>query len=181
MICKLCKALYSLKQLPCLWYKCLSTEIVQKLGFKRLQTDHGVFTIDESIADPIISIHVNDINLFTPIRFSLMQKMKAKLSFAFKIIDIGFIQFYLNQIIERDRENRFIKFSQLACIKRILAKFHLHQAHLIKIPMKNIDMFLNKRQANRHNTKRYQEITGLVIFSMIETQPNIAISTSLVS
>lgn len=41
-VCKLIKALYVLKQAPHVWYKTL-VEFFKKLGFIRLELDHGIF------------------------------------------------------------------------------------------------------------------------------------------
>ncbi len=41
-VCKLIKALYELKQVSHVWYKTL-IEFLKKLGFTRLELDHGIF------------------------------------------------------------------------------------------------------------------------------------------
>lgn len=65
VVCKLKKALYGLKQSPRLWYEKLSSELIKNLGMKRLHTDHGIFATQDGIDGPVISLWVDDLNLFT--------------------------------------------------------------------------------------------------------------------
>lgn len=56
MVCKLFKALYSLKKSPRLWYKVLSTSFLDKLGLKRMNVDQSIFVIETGMNQPIVSI-----------------------------------------------------------------------------------------------------------------------------
>lgn len=105
VVCKLLKVLYGLKQSPHLWYQELSTVLVKKLNLKQLHANHGIFASELGIDGPIISVWVDDLNIFTPAGSLCMQKIKRELSFAFKMVDMGPIQFYLGLKVERDRTN----------------------------------------------------------------------------
>ena len=60
-VCLLKKALYGLKQSTCMWYQTLQ-DFLKKLGFKRINADHGLFvSTDKSI---YIAIYINDILFF---------------------------------------------------------------------------------------------------------------------
>lgn len=80
VVYKLLKALYSLKQSSRLWYQELSTVLVKKLGLKQLHADHGIFASESGIDGPIISVWVDDLNIFTPAGSLCMQKVKKELS-----------------------------------------------------------------------------------------------------
>lgn len=56
MVCKLFKALYSLKKSPRLWYKVLSTSFLKKLGLKRMNVDQSIFVMETGMNQPIVSI-----------------------------------------------------------------------------------------------------------------------------
>ena len=58
-VCLLPKALYGLKQSPRVWYQTLQ-DFLQKLGFKRTESDHGVFVSE----DMFIAIYVDDLLIF---------------------------------------------------------------------------------------------------------------------
>lgn len=108
IVCKLNKALYGLKQAPRLWYETLASHLIEKLGLERLNTDHEIFATAIGIDSSFISLWVNDLNLFTPRGSPWMKKMKDELSAAFRMVDIGPIQFYLRLKVEQDREKKII-------------------------------------------------------------------------
>ena len=64
----------------------------------------------------IISVYVNDILLIN-LSKSKIQKIKNYLNQIFQIIDLKFVNYYLNMKITRDRFNRVIYLNQ---IKQVL-------------------------------------------------------------
>lgn len=99
------------------------------------------------------------------------------------MIDIGPISFYLGLKVERNRDNQTIKLSQPAYIDKILIKFHLDKANTINTPMKEISLLqpTTKGEATTAKKERYQGMTGSIIFSMIETNPDISFAISVAS
>lgn len=63
IIYKLQKALYGLKQSSGLWYKQLSSFLREKLGFRRINTNHSIFITFAGLNGPIISAFVDDIKI----------------------------------------------------------------------------------------------------------------------
>ena len=55
-VCLLRKASYGLKKSPRVWYQTLS-EFLKKMGFKRIEADHGVFVSE----DMFIAIYMDDL------------------------------------------------------------------------------------------------------------------------
>lgn len=104
-----------------------------------------------------------------------IKKVKIELAAAFEMVDMGPISFYLGLKVKRDRAKRTLKLSQPAYIDKILSKFHFDLAKPCNTPMKKGILLPNKgpeaRQAER---KQYQGMTGSLMFSMVETQPDIA-------
>ena len=82
--------------------------------------------------------------------------MKGELSSAFKVADMRPIQFYLGLKVERDRESQTDQNFATGLYQEIVAKFQLYGAHPVKLPMKDIHLFLNEGQASKHDTKRHQ-------------------------
>lgn len=97
------------------------------------------------------------------------------------MIDMGPISFYLGLKVSWDHENKTIKFSQPVYIDKILTKFHLDQANISNTSMKESPLLLNENKAIATEQNCYQEMTGSIIFSMIETRPDIAFEISVVS
>lgn len=87
---------------------------------------------------PIISIFVNDIKIMTLKNSGMIERVKLELIFAFSIIDIGPISFYLGLKVQQNWENWTIKLTHPAYINKALNKFHLDKVYAINIPMKEI-------------------------------------------
>src|SRR5262249_12698644 len=83
-VCKLKKALYSLKQSPRLWYKFLSI-IQYKLGFHTFPYDDGAF-INPNI-QTVVLYHVDDLIIIGPNK-DIIQKIALESS---KDIDLQYI------------------------------------------------------------------------------------------
>lgn len=66
---------------------------------------------------------------------------------------------------------------------KILSKFYLDKAHSTITLMKELVFlqFWTERQATTTKKKRYQDMTGSIMFSIIETRPDIAFAISVVS
>lgn len=125
IVCKLLKALYGLKHSPTLWYKRLSQFLFGKLGFKWINADHCIFVITLEINGPIISTFMDDIKFMSVKRLGYIERVKLKFAAAFKMADMEPISFYLRLKVKRDRVKKTLKLSQLVCIDKILAKYHL--------------------------------------------------------
>lgn len=96
---------------------------------------------------------------------------------------MGPISFYLGLKVKRDQEKRTIKLSQPADIDRILEKFHLDKANLVNAAMKEEALLLQKTdgKASTAEMERYQGMTGSLMFSIVETRPDIAFAISVAS
>lgn len=108
-------------------------------------------------------------------------RVKEELIAAFEMVDMGPISFYLGLKVNRDREKKTIKLSQPAYVDKILSKFHLAQANTSNTPMKESPLTPNEGEATAAERERYQGMTGSIMFSMVETRPDIALATSVVS
>lgn len=94
-VCKLLKDLYGLKQSARLWYEKISEYLFEKIGLTRLHSDHEIFATKNGVHGPLISIWVDDLNLFILCGSPWMQRMKNLLTIGFKMVDIGPIAYYL--------------------------------------------------------------------------------------
>lgn len=179
MVCKVLKALYNLKQSLQLWYKKLSNFLLQKLGFSWINTNHSIFVSKAGLDGPIISIFVDDIKIIAPKRSGIILWVKAELTAAFLMVDMGPISFYLGLKLEQIWQKQTIKLSQLAYIDKMLNKFYLNKAHAVTTLIKKSAFLLHyiDREATTAEKKRYQGMTNSIMFRMIETRPDIAFAT----
>lgn len=183
MVCKLLKALYGLKQSPRLWYERFSMFLLERLGLKRIHTDHSIFVSAAGLKGPVLSVFVGDIKIMAPKDSGIISRVKRELTAAFSMSDMGPISFYLGLQIDRDREQRTIKLSQPAYIEKILEKFHLDKANPVNTLMKESAMLTPRKEGEAlpSGKERYRGMTGLIMFSMVETRPDITFATSLIS
>ncbi len=113
----------------------------------------------------------------------IIQRVKTELTATFFMSDMGPISFYLGWRIDQDRKRQTIKLSQPAYIEKVLVKFYLDKANPVNTPMKK-SIPLSQREegeASPSEKERYQGMTGSMMFSMVDTRPDIAFAKSLVS
>lgn len=118
-----------------------------------------------------------------PKESGMIERVKSKLTSAFSMVNMGPISFYLGLKVQRDRENRTIKLSQPAYIDKVLSKFHLNKAHSVNTPIKET-VLLEQRtdgEGSPSEKERYQGMEGSLMFSMVETRPDIAFAPSIAS
>ena len=129
----------------------------------------------------VVSIFVDDIKIMAPKGSGITQRVKMELTSAFSIVDMGPISFYLGLKVERDREKRTIKLSQPAYIDKVLSKFHLDKAHTATTPIKESSILQPRTegQAIATEKEKYQGMIGSIMFSIVETRPDIAFATSV--
>lgn len=151
------------------------------VGLTRLHADHGIFGTDEGLNGPIISMWVDDINLFTPRGLPWMKRMKDTLTAGFEMVDMGPISYYIGLKVDRDRVTKTIKLSQQAYIEKVLHRFGLLEAKTVTMPMKDLMLPNQKKQATEKEIKDFQGMVGSIMFAMLETRPDIAFATSAIS
>ncbi len=133
------------------------------------------------INGPIVNTFVDDIKIMRAKNSGVINQVKQELTAAFEMADMGPISFYFGLKVSRDREKKTIKLSQPAYIDKILAKFYLSQANTLNTPMKETPLKPSEKEATAAKRKRYQGMTGSIMFSMVETRPDITFATSVVS
>lgn len=175
MVYRLNKALYGLKQSPRLWYEQLLSFFLEKRGLTRINADYSIFTTSQGLERPVVSTFVDDIKIIGPKNIGVIAKVMTELTATFKMADMGPISFYLGLKVDKDRQKTTIKLSQPAYIQKVLAKYHFEKTNPTNTPMKKIALGHNlSTEATQAEKKRYQGMTSLLIFSMVETWPDIA-------
>lgn len=92
------------------------------------------------------------------------------------------ISFYLGLKVERNCQKRIIKLSQLLYIQMIFTKYHLDKANSINTPIKEIILRPNlSTKVTKTKKKRYQEMTSLLIFSMVKIWSNITFIIAVIA
>lgn len=132
---------------------------------------------------PIVSTFVDDIKIMALKNSEMIKRVKLELTFAFFIIDIGLISFYLGLKVQQDWENQTIKLSQSAYINKVFNKFHLNKLYAINTLIKEIVLFKQKtnEKALPLEKKHYQDMTESLMFLMVETRLDIVFAIFVTS
>lgn len=131
----------------------------------------------------VVSMFINDIKIMTSKESRIIQCVKAELAAAFAIIDMDPISFYLGLKVEQDWAKHTIKLLQPVYINKVLFKFHLDQAHAVNTPIKKTTLLLPRIEGQElvAEKKKYQDMNGSIMFSMVKTRLDIAFAISVVS
>lgn len=82
----------------------------------------------------------------------MIERVKAELTAAFSMVDLGPISSYLGLRVDRDREQKTIKLSQPAYIEKVLARFYLDKANPVNTSMKESALLtLGERKIPRND------------------------------
>ena len=120
LVCLLLRALYGLKQALREWYFTLRDFLVSK-GFRVTESDYSLFVNNKTRL--IVSVYVDDIQIFGPKGSKYIAALKAELYKRFSITDLGASIAYLGIEILRDRFQRTVRITQTAYLKKVLARF----------------------------------------------------------
>ena len=150
---------------------------------KQINANYSIFVTSAGLDGPVISTFVDDIKIMALKESGMIEQVKSELTSAFSMVDMGPVSFYLGLKVQRDRENRKIKLLQPAYINKVLSKFHFDKAYTVNTPMKESVILKQKigGEANLSEKERYQDMTGSLMFSMVETRLDIAFVTSIAS
>ncbi|KAI1007632.1 hypothetical protein K3495_g595 [Podosphaera aphanis] len=177
--CKLKKAIYGLKQVPRLWQSMLC-EALANVWLYPLATDNCVYY--NSNTQVIIVIYIDDFLIKG--KTAELTELKAQLMKLFKMDNIGPLSYFLGVRIVRNREERTITFCQDAYVKKILKKFGFEKCTPKATPMKVSaleDMIPFEGKADPQVVKNYQSKVGSLNFLAIQTCPDIAFATGVLS
>ena len=169
IVCILKKVFYDLEQISRIWYQTIQN-FLQKLKFKRCDSDHDVFT-NETI---FIAIYVNDLLLFEQ-DISNLQRIEDELMFRFKITDFEKISHYLK--MQMNVKDNFLTFRQITYLIKLLNRFNMIDWKSISTFIKSeISNSLTKyeEQANQTTINWYQQFIDSLIWSFMHTRSNIA-------
>lgn len=129
-VCLLNKALYRLKQLPCIWFHTF-TSILKELGFILLLADLAVF----DWATLYIAVYIDDF-LLAGLFMSEILIIKDKLSVHFDISDISSYTYYLGIFIWHKRPMR----SWMKMMKVLLLASRNHGQWQAAVTSKYLDL-----------------------------------------
>ena len=131
--CLLHKAIYGLKQASRAWNLQLHGVLLD-LGFKRADSDAGVYHRQDDGGTLIIILYADDITILGD-NLSCVNKLKSTLSHRYEMTDLSEIDSYLGVRIKRDRSARRLEVDQSHYALEIVNCFRLSDANPARTPL----------------------------------------------
>jgi transposase InsO family protein len=172
------KSLYGLKQSGRTWWIEMGDKLA-KLGFKRLESDWGLYVQPRSQRNGliIILVYVDDFVIAGDSKKEL-QGLLEKLKGFWKLSEMGEVSTILGMKVTRDRSTRRIWITQPAYIDRLLERFPSHTnyrnwaAPISRTPIDN---------DTPAELTPYQEIVGCLQWLAGCTRPDVSYAASLLA
>lgn len=131
--CRLRKSLYGLKQASRCWNEKLGS-VLRMAGLICSKVDTCIFFRISDADVLIVAVYVDDLLIFSN-NLKSKQRIKERLSSAFKMTDNGEARFILGMHIDRDRRAGTISIHQLKYLKEVLEKFHMSYCNAVSTPV----------------------------------------------
>ena len=174
-VCKLKKGLYGLKQAARCWNETLDKYLIDSGAdnciYVKVQNNH--FVIFGVYVDDIIPVS-NDLNM--------LSAEKAVMCKQFKMVDNGYIGYFLGMFIKRDRKNRNLSISQPKYIEAVLEKFGMSDCKPVATPIEpgvKYDKICDDEKG--FDVRTYQKAIGCLTYMTTSTRPDIAAAVGMLS
>ena len=183
LVCRLQKALYGLKQAPRSWYRKLE-DFLQQTGFQKSNSEPCLFSRGSGEQQVLLAVYVDD-QIIMSKSLQQVKQVKAAMSQAFAIKDLGDASYVLGIAITRDRANRKLQMSQGQYLTDILARFNMLECKGIGTPMDaNQKLHRGSRLAAEQEVVErlpYQRLVGSIMYAMIGTRPDLAYAVGVLA
>jgi len=183
-VCRLIKAIYGLKQSPRAWYRKIHTFFIEH-DFIRSTQDYSLYiNYDRKV---LVLVYVDDLVLAAA-NVKDISWIKASLTKAFEMTDLGELTTFLGLQVSRDRSKRLLSLYQEKYIDKILCRHGMQDARPSLTPLDPNMRFSPKTQHQIEETgtkevslELYQSAVGSLMYAMLGTRPDIAYAVGLVS
>ena len=182
MVCELKKTLYGLKQAPKEWFNVLATAL-KEFGYEQSDNDQALWKRKTPLGTTYVLHYVDD---FLIAHKNLKELKKSKLEFLtrFKGRDLGPATSYLNMKIDRDRDNKQLKITQLSHINDLLAKLGLEEkSNHRTVPISvGADMTKTKGEEEpKADSGEFSSVLGGLLYISTLTRPDISTACSMLA
>jgi hypothetical protein len=185
LVCKLKKSLYGLKQSPRQWYKRFDSFMLAH-GFKRSQYDSCVY-IKFVNGSPIYSLLYVDDMLIAAKSKKEITTLKAQLSSAFEMKDLGAAKKILGMKIKRDRKSGLLFLSQHDYINKVLYRFNMTDAKKVTITivphfkLSATECPVTDEDIEYMSRVPYSSVVSSLMYATVCSLPDLSYAMSLVS
>lgn len=169
-------ALYGLKQAATCWWEEVG-KVLRSLGFKRLQSEWGLYYRDGTQGPILILVYVDDFMLAARNR-STINKTLADLKRHWTITDTDNVTSILGMKVVRDKMHRKITVTQPGYIDTLLARFPLATSRQFTTPL---PCTTDNLSSDAFALTPYQQIVGSLMWIAGSTRPDIAYAVNYLS
>jgi hypothetical protein len=157
------------------------------LGFKRLESDYGLYVRGYGESMELVSVYVDDL-LVAAKDLERVGQIKRALMERFEMTDFGEAETILGIAIKRNRERGTLVLDQSEYIQSLLVKFRQTNSQYSSTPLDRAAAPLSKAHCPVSETERaamadkpFREVVGSLMHLMVCTRPDIANAVSTLS
>jgi hypothetical protein len=184
-VCHLHKSLYGLKQAPRVWNKTMEAFLFS-LGFMQSPSDGSVFLLtakSENDTECLVRVllFVDDMLIAAP-DLSIVLSIKKKVLSKFPGKDLGPCTYFLQMVVQRDRQARVVILRQERQIDELVTRMGLSEAHGRTVPM--IDGVFRDSTGDcmsEAGLTEYRSVIGALNYLLVSTRPDIVFSVAYLS
>lgn len=176
-VCKLLKSLYGLKQSARVWNKTID-ELLKRMGLTQSNADPCLYMRKVGEKVFYVIVYVDDLIVCCMAETEFKEFLKV-LQANFKITDLGDVKLFLGIQIEKSRDGYLL--NQQLYIEKLLKSFSLEECKPSKYPMDPGYLKQAGKPELLPSNDKYRDLIGSLLYLAINTRPDIAVSTSLLS
>jgi hypothetical protein len=184
-VCKLRKSLYGLKQAGRVWNQTLNS-VFSSMGFKRVQSDHGLYIYLRDDLRILMPVFVDDITLACK-DGAKIDSVVQELFQRFQLRDLGPTTQLLGLEIHRDRPNRRLCISQSQFITNLLQEHGLSDSKPVSTPLNPGSRLStsmcpqNDAEALEMRQYPYISVVSSLMYLAVTTRPDIAYAAGVLA
>ncbi|GAA5994576.1 hypothetical protein JCM11641_007214 [Rhodosporidiobolus odoratus] len=174
---RLCKAVYGLKQGGREWQKVLRGALEQ-LGFKRCESDHGLYVRRKEGRVVVVPTHVDDgIVVGDDDLGKVMDELSEKLEGKLKEVETGL---FLGMRVKR-MEDGSVELDQGHYTRSVLDRFFPDGLSPIATPLESDYSSISPASEDERCSRPYRKLLGALVYLSACTRPDLAFSLSFAS
>jgi hypothetical protein len=175
-MCKLCIAIYGLKQAPCAWFSRLSARLID-LKFTSSKSDSSLFIYKAHVITILVLIYVDDI-IITGSHSMAITRLINDLHSSFALKDLGRLNFFLG--VEATWHQDGLHLSQQRYINDLLTKTNMLLSKPISTPLSASTILSRFEGSTITDPTLYRSTVGSLQYLSL-TRPDIAYAVNKVS